>query len=404
MFSHRISILFLLCAAALMSCAKGEDIFEDIGDNISSPAGLGVDSTLRRLYLVNSNSKVRYDWQQGSLHVLNIEDPHAPVRMSTASTTSFSGEIHVDTTTNTVYVANRFSESADVAEDHLLAFTVAEAGGALTDAFASPTSTTLDLNPFALAFRDADRQLYIANGSGELQYVNIDESPLNPRTVSVLRTLSNGVRVVNAEFSDIVILGTRAWLSRSGGGVFGINLNELGTSDANPVDYFLDVRTPRGLAVNGDQLLVADEDVVSGQFVSRVRIIDVSTLASLEGDTEEEFTQVQARDGALAGLVVADVTVDRDPQSILVFEGRAYVTCRDDDTVKVIDLSDNSIAATISVGDEPFEMVVDVEPTGQARRTLYVGNVEGNSISIIDITSTDGNTPSFDVVATYTGS
>jgi YVTN family beta-propeller protein len=80
---------------------------------------------------------------------------------------------------------------------------------------------------------------------------------------------------------------------------------------------------------------------------------------------------------------------------------RAYVANVGDSTVSVIDTTNNTVVATITVGANPFD--VAVTPNG---KHVYVANSLGNSVSVID-TSTNavtatipvGNLPEFLAVA-----
>jgi YVTN family beta-propeller protein len=69
-------------------------------------------------------------------------------------------------------------------------------------------------------------------------------------------------------------------------------------------------------------------------------------------------------------------------------DGFIFVSCRDDDRVRVYTNPGYLLAGTIPVGDQPFHMAMD--PGGN---TLYVENFGGESISVVDV-------PSFSVVAT----
>ena len=65
-------------------------------------------------------------------------------------------------------------------------------------------------------------------------------------------------------------------------------------------------------------------------------------------------------------------------------DSRIYVTCRDDDRVRVVTNAGagSSVVATIVVGDQPFQMVLN--PAGN---TLYVGQFGGESIGEVDVPS-----------------
>ena len=57
-----------------------------------------------------------------------------------------------------------------------------------------------------------------------------------------------------------------------------------------------------------------------------------------------------------------------------------YVANRDDNTVMIIDLSDNMIINIINVGKAPFGITIDAE-----RKELYSANVQSGDVSVIDL-------------------
>ena len=109
-----------------------------------------------------------------------------------------------------------------------------------------------------------------------------------------------------------------------------------------------------------------------------LRILDPSSLIPIDPDaaslSEVDVSTVQT----------ATVSLGNNPNEIVVFKGKAYVTNQEDDTVSVIDLATNTVTATVSVGDEPFGLTAF---TIGAADYLYVTNLVSNSISIIDLST-----------------
>ncbi|MBI4126533.1 MAG: hypothetical protein HY465_03485 [Deltaproteobacteria bacterium] len=388
-----MKMLIALVFLSFTSCSVGDDIFDDLGTNISSPTGLAVDSTNRRLYVTNSNSGVNYDWEQGSLQIVDIATPQDPELQGTAATLSFSGEVYVDIANNRAYVANRFSEGEGAASDRLLVVDVSTP----TDPFVVE-EVSAQLNPFAVdcCAGDSGNLLLSTSSQGVLQYGSIGGSSLTLNNVDILQTLSNGFLLSRATVTDVEIVGTWAFLSRNEGGILVINLGEIADTSKNPVDYFIDdIRSPRGLAASGTKLLVADEDIIDGTLTSRVVILETSVFTASNA-TDTTVIQQSYTSGDQS-LLVATVSVGRDPQRIEVAGTQAFVTNMDDDTVSVISLESNSPGTPIAVGDQPFGVAVD--SPGGIPTTLYVGNFGDNTISIIDIL--DGSTTRFTVVGTY---
>ncbi|MBI4212004.1 MAG: hypothetical protein HY540_05140 [Deltaproteobacteria bacterium] len=385
--TRHISLLFCLMFG-FTACAT-QDVFPDIGTNMASPTGLAVDSTARRLYVTNANSEVSYDWQQGSFQVLDITSPAAPTLVNTVQTRSYSGKISLDPTAKRAYVTNRFSSDFDVSEDRLFSMNIDES----TTNFLSIDETVTTRDPFATACCVVQNRLLLSTAENALLSFDVTAAELTPKTISLRRELSNGVLPASSSMSDLVVIGDQAFISRASGGIFVVNLNEIENSDVNPVDYFIaDVRTPRGLATDGTNLLVADEDIVGDTFAQRMLILDISSLMP---DTDN--TQVTLKDKDDDGLLQAAINVGKNPQQIVVAAGRAFVTNADDDMVSVIDLTSRTVVKTITVGDKPFGMAIDAP--NNTPTTLYVGNLLGNNLSIIDISSSDPTT--FSVVARY---
>lgn len=367
-------VFLCLFGVAFSSCATSA-FFEDIGTNVASPTSFAVDSANRRLYVANSNSHVRYNPEQGNFQVLDITTPSAPTLLGTAQTKSFTGEIYFDSTAMLAYVANRYSANNSVTSDNLLTINVDESSAD----FLTLTETSTALDPFALTCCTPADTLLISTGEGKLQYVDTSVSPLDIKTLSLDVTLSTGITLSEVDVIDVVVIGTQAFLSLRNSGILVVNLDEITDTAVNAVDYFIsDLSTPKGMATDGTNLIVADESVESGTFVSRVAIIDPSTLTALADNTT--VTVVDKDD---ASLLLASINVGNDPQQVEVADGFAYVSNLEDDTVSVIDLSTNTVTKTITVGDQPFALGID--SPGGTPTTLYVSNLEGNSISIIDI-------------------
>ncbi|OGQ21456.1 MAG: hypothetical protein A3I05_08905 [Deltaproteobacteria bacterium RIFCSPLOWO2_02_FULL_44_10] len=367
-----------------VGCATDADIFNDLGNNIASPTAMAVDSTNRRLYLVNSNNEVLYDWKQGSVHVIDITNPTSPVRLNTLPTKSFSGDISLDLTNRKAFVSNRFSENPHASNDQMLTIDIDES----STNFLSVTETSVALNPFGIACCFPNDRLFIGSSEGVLQFTDRTTSPLTVTSVNLKRTLTTGETFSELKATNIAIINNQAFLSREEGGVVVVNLDEVSDTTVNPVDYFIfDIGSPRGIATDGTRLYVVDESFENSALISRVLVLDVSSLTPVT-----ENTTVAVKDKNTDSLFVTGIDVGRNPQQILIASGKAYVTSSDAKTVSVLDLTLNAVEKTIGVGKKPFSLGLD-SPAG-VPTTLYVGNLEDNTISIIDI-------PTLSVVATY---
>jgi len=368
---------FLLLASFLAGCATSS-IFQPLGDNISSPNGIVVDAATNRLYLVNSNSNVLYDWHQGSIQIYDISDPLHPQLMNTVPTDSFSGEAVLDSARKLLYVTNRFSEQKTVTEDHLLALNIDEG----SSDFLALNSIIVDKDPYGLACCYTADRMWIATGGNALDYRDLGTS--TGGSTSLLRSISNGGTFTDSETSFITLKGNQAFLQRIRGGVLVMNLDEVDDATKNPVDYWIeDFNNPQDVANDGTYLYVVDEEIIDNEWSPLLFVIDPSSLVPL---TDNETTQ--AKDKETDNLVVAQIQVAKQPQRVFLTSKYAFVTCNNEDNdgiVSVIDLTARAKIADITVGREPFGMALYAP--GGVEKYLYVGNVESNTLSIIDIES-----------------
>ncbi len=383
---RNILIILIGCVAlAISGCAQSQDVFGDVGDNIASPSAMWVDVDNNRLYLVNSNSRVLYDWHQGNFQVLDITNPLAPTLIKSVETESFSGEIYLDTDNNIAYVPNRYTSSDSEQTDRMYSFSTDEAS---FDSLLNFSESVLGKDSYAIACCYPAGRMWITTSLNEIQYVDIG-SDLTPTDMSILSTMENGGEMTKAEVYHIALADNQGFLSRDGSGVLIVNLDEAGVAGVNPVDYYIeDVNQPRGIAVRDSTLYVVGEGNENGRWTRYLLVIDVSGMPPL---TDNEFTTMFDKDDD--GLLIAMIEVGRSPQELLLTDDYAFVTNLDDDTVSVIDLASNAVAATITVGDEPFSLAL-YKDLADVDQYVYVGNMKSNTISVIDIAS-------LAVVATY---
>jgi YVTN family beta-propeller protein len=383
---RNILIILISCVVlSLSGCAESQDVFGDIGDSIATPSAMWVDVDTNRLYLVNSNSRVLYDWHQGNFQVLDITDPLVPSLIKSVETDSFSGEIYLDTANNIAYVPNRYTSTDEAQTDRMYSFSTDEAA---FDNLLSFTETSLGRDSYAISCCYPADRMWVTTSLNEIQYVDIG-SDLAPGSMGLLTTMDDDAMMTVAEVYHIALAANQGFLSRDGGGVLIMNLDEAGVSGVNPVDYFIqDVGQPRGIAVRNSNLYVVGEGNENGNWTRYLLVIDVSGLTPL---TDNEFTMSMDKDND--GLLIAMVDVGRSPQELLLTDDYAFVTNMDDDTVSVIDLATNAVVATIAVGEEPFSLALYEDLAG-VDQYVYVGNVQDNTISVIDIAS-------LAVVATY---
>lgn len=377
--------IFTIFFALASGCAKNNSIFDDVGANIATSNAMFVDVASNRLYVVNSNAKVLYDWHEGSFQVYDISNPLAPTLIKSTDTLSFSGQIYLDLINKKAYVPNRFSENSTIETDTLFVFDINEA----SSNFLSYNSYSVGQNAYAIDCCYPANRAWITTSAGKLQYVDINTSSLQTNDVNLITPLDNGGTLSHAEANYIVILNNMAFLSREYGGLFVVNLDDAGVSGAVAVDYFIsDVQNPRGLATDGTYIYVVGEGDEDGDWHRFLLILDPATLTPVSGNST---TAVLGK--TINNLQIALIDVGNYPQEVLLSTSYAFVTNQDDDTVSVIDLATRTKIKDITVGDQPFSMAL-YRTLGGVDQYLYVSNVESNTISIIDI-------PSLSVVATY---
>ena len=308
----RKTLILSICCIVLASsgCATSQDVFGDIGENIASPSAMWIDVDDNRMYLVNSNSRVLYDWHQGNFQVLDITNPLAPSLIKSVETDSFSGEIYLDTTNNIAYVPNRYTSSDAEQVDRMYSFATDEAS---FENLLSFTESVLGKDSYAIACCYPANRMWITTSLDEIQYVDIG-SDLTPGDMSLLTTMDDEGIMTRAEVYHISLADNQGFLSRDGGGVLIVNLDEAGVAGVNPVDYFIeDVSQPRGLAVRNSTLYVVGEGNEDGRWTRYLLVLDVSGLTPL---VDNEFTR--NLDKSDDGLLIALIEVGRSPQELLL--------------------------------------------------------------------------------------
>lgn len=366
-------LLIFLVLPFLVTCSNA--VFEPIGNRFSAPIAVAVDVARARAYVVNSNNN--YEFTDATLSILDITDPAAPVLLDNPAnpigTPNFSGQIYFDPATSLAYVSNRASDDANDTEDALLRINLDESSAA----FGAVDSFPGGENPFGVACCDTSGRLYVATSGGTLNVFNPADLSSSV-SISLQLILSTGDELSGASSTEVVLLGSQAFVTNRTGRIYVINTDEVGDTSKNPIDYIvLGGEDFRGIATDGTSLFAVDagnEDDV-GPFL---RVINPSILTPVDPDVPT-ISEVD-----LSTVQTTAVSVGNDPNEVVVFNGRATVTNLDDDTVTVIDTASNAVTATISVGDQPFGMAAF---TSGGTDVLYVTNLVSNTISIINLGS-----------------
>ncbi len=378
----------LILALALSACAQSGSIWPALGEQLATPSALAIDVATGRLYVVNSNAKVLYDWQQGTFQVYDITDPLSPVLIKSTPTFSFSGEIYLDMTRLRAFVPNRYSADEGVKVDRLYSFDTDETSTDFLGYIEGPAGQ----NAYAIdCCYPADRA-WITTSLGEFQYVDLNDISATPGSIDLDIPLDLGGTLNTGDVNHIARRDNQSFLSRVNSGVLVVNLDDAGVAGEVGVDYYIrDIPNPRGIAIRDDTLYVVGEgNECGGDWCRFLMVLDVSTMVPVTGNTSAFVV-----DKDDSGILTAIIKVGKSPQEVLLTQDYAFVTNQEDDTVSVIALDTNSVVTTIDVGLEPFSLALYTTLAG-VDQYVYVGNVESNTISIIDV-------PTLAVVATYNG-
>lgn len=369
-------LVFSLFLIVLTAGCAGSSIFQELGDNIAAPNGLVIDTTTNRFYVINANTNVLYNWLEGSVQIYDITDPLGLSLLNTLPTESFSGEAFLDTTRKLLYTTNRFSEENNITEDHLFIINVDEASAD----FLSLQSIIVGANPYGLYCCYPPDRMWIATEANDIEYMNLADNTVGG--ASLLTDLSEGGSFTASETTYIAVLGNQAFLNRIRAGMIVVNLDEVDDTSKNPVDYWVeDIMVPGDVKTDGTYVYMTDEENIDGDLTPLLLVMDPSKMPPL---TDNATTIVLDKEDD--GILVAQITVCDQPQRIHLTTAYAFVTCKngdDEGQVAVVDLATRTVVTTLTVGDQPFNMVLYAP--GGVEKYLYVGNIESNDFSIIDI-------------------
>ena len=371
-----LRVLSFFVLLFVVGCNETQLFTTSIGKKLSDPTSIAVDTAKLRAYVVNSNNDVQFT--STTLSILDITNPVAPALLNVSQNpipiASFSGQIYYDPATGIAYVANRKSDDINDVTDTLLRINLNETSGS----FGGVTGTASDDNPFGVTCCDATGRMYVVN-SGGTSNGSLDVYDPKDLTsfvrVSLNVTLNSGSQLTGKNSTESVLLGTQDFVSNRGGSIYVINTSEVGDSSKNPVDYVITgVGDARGVATDGTFIYVVDASVLN----PILRVLKVSLLPPVTPDV----STIQEVD--VNTVLSATIALEKDPNEVTVFNGTAYVTNRNSNTVSVINLANNTLTTTIAVGKEPFAMKAFTVGTAS---TLYVSNLGDDSISIIDLST-----------------
>ncbi len=264
--------------------------------------------------------------------------------------------------------------------------------------FLKVISHDADRDPFGAALDTVGGRLLVPSNLGLLDIFDVSGSTVTKsEALELKRAISNGAILSNISPTEVAIAGSRVGVIMNGGGMLVLNLDEIGVSGVNPVDYYIsDLPSPRGIASDGNNFYVSDVETSGATVIPYLRVLDLSTLpadpATHSGCAAATVCLVDKDDDS---LLVASIEVGTNPREVAVSTtlGKAFVTNLDDDTVSVIDTTTHQVDTTITVGDEPFGMALYQQTAGTDSH-LLVCNRQSNTVSIIDLATSS-------IVGTY---
>lgn len=385
---HVKHILLALSTIALTACG-GTAIFEAVGNNMSNPLTVALDTANDRAYVVNSNDQ--YNYTGGSIHSVDISDLTNPTRLDVVAIDSFGGQAFLDTTAQTLVVPNRFSDNDDVTSDRLLSMSVA--GGD----FGAITETVTNLDPFGTIVNAAGTRLYVPTGDDSLQVIDISgATPEVAATIDLLVELDDGSTLRAASVARGVLFNneTQLVLVREEGGLFVLNVSELENSAVNAVDYFIDdIVDPRSVAI-GDAAskTIYVSELLTNKDGTQSDLLRELNLTRLPAVSDNTTTAVKDKDveRLLKDTIFLGVTSREsdDPQEVVVSTDfdRTYISLMESGYVSVVKTSTGKQIKTIQVGEEPFGLAL-YQATDAEDTHLFVCNRVGNTVSIIDLST-----------------
>lgn len=235
--------------------------------------------------------------------------------------------------------------------------------------------------------------VYIAGFSGSPRAYIINQSTSGgPGQVASIEMSSSTVTTpipvgVSPVYGVMTSDGKRAFIMNKGDGTVSVINSQANQKDTVPAPAVNPIPVGTSpiwadLAPTRNELVVANEgDGTSKGSVSIINI-PLCSAAALPGNPNCDVNNPIDANGF--GQVLATVPVGVDPQMVAVLQdgSRAYVINKADSTVSVVNLTTNTVTATIPVPATPhptFLAVINGTPTGK----VYVTSPESDQMTII---------------------
>lgn len=385
--NHFKKVFVLLMLFGLFNACAGDPIFLPISTvtsnlQLSAPIAMVVNPVNNRAYLVSANNTVLYN--DGSLVILDLTNPTAPIVVDIVSLPSFSGQIVLDATRNYLFIPNRLSSDKTDVVDQVLRVDINEASAT----FLAVDYFTSGNNPFGIAYDGTDA-LFVAANDAVFRY---DADDLSGYTkVPTNFTKSDGDTVDGTFTRELLIgpLGDNLYVSNRADQLMILNIPSFTAPtagsftdlDTSVVDYVIsDMDSTRGLArdtTNNDVYVVEGSPPV-------LKILDDAALTANGGAAQEI---------SAGTLLIGTVPLGTDPSEVVldITNSRAYVSNTGSNDISVIDTDllaeiarielDENLPAGMDVGKQPFGLVV---ASISGTTYLYVTNLETHNVSIIN--------------------
>lgn len=258
---------------------------------------------------------------------------------------------------------------------------VAQFGGT-TPALVQELAVDTGYTPVYIAGYSGSPRAYVINqningGAGQVAAIEMSS-----------KTISTRIPVgTNPVYGVMTADGKRAFIMNKGDGTVSVINAQTNQMDPVPTPAVNPIQVGTSpiwadLAATRNELVVANEG--DGTSKGSVSIINIPLCSASALPGNPNCDPNNPIDASGFGQVLATVPVGVDPQMVAVLQdgSRAYVVNRADSTVSVVNLTTNTVTATIPVPATPhpnFISVINGTPTGK----VYVTSPESDHMTII---------------------
>jgi len=320
--------------------------------------------------------------------VLDVSDPKKPKKLSQSGNPvkipGLSGQAYLDASRGNLFVANRFSDNNDDRLDPMLVINVNESGS-----FGKVKEFNGGENPFGVACCDPkDRVLAVAQGTMHIYPLS---DPGDTFKISLEIELESGTLLEGLSTRTVAIIDNQAFLSNESGVIYVINLDKIDDSSLNPIEYLItDMESVRTIATDGINIYATEVDFEDDEIASLL-VINPEALPPLSSDSDTVIEVDIDATRSDVKVLQKEFSLDPEPNSILTFEERLYIAHEFLNKLSVFRLTDPDNVARADSIDLDTSKFESSGPFGLAAARfsdvpyLYVGNLNSNNISIVDL-------------------